>query len=188
MDRKEFLQKSFQYGFSCCALMALESTSTPLSAEESVEEQLKQVQQQKKFIENWLDDLVDTMEKVLDEPTRIKLMAGTGQGCHRRHKFTQDIVDAGKGDLDKLIEAYKKSFGIKKEGDLVHISYGRGPKGCWCPAANDRPAKPHDMHCECTRAKHQHIFETALGRPFKVEIVSSIRRGGENCHFIVHLT
>ncbi len=44
-----------------------------------------------------------------------------------------------------------------------------------------------DVHCECTRATHQAVFETALGRPFRVEIVESLRRGGKTCHFIVHL-
>jgi hypothetical protein len=184
MDRKEFLQRSLQYGFGCCALAAVE---IPVRAETSVEDQLKAVRSEKEFLERWLTDLVDTMERVLDEPTRVKLMAGCGQGCHRRHKFTQDIVEAGKGDIDKLIEAYSKSFGIERKGDTVHIQYGRGPKGCWCPAANERPARPKDPHCECTRGKHQHMWELALGRPVKVEIVETLRRGGERCHFVVHL-
>jgi hypothetical protein len=187
MDRKEFLQKTLMSSLGCCAWMTMDQ-NTSLSADAGTEEQMKQLQYEKQFIENWVTDLIETMEKELDEPTRIKLMAGCARGCHRRHKFTQDIVEAGKGNLDKLLEAYKKSFGIRREGDKVHIFYGRGPKGCWCPAAQDRPAHPKDLHCECTRGKHQHIFETALGRPFKVEIVETIRRGAKNCHFIVHLT
>jgi hypothetical protein len=188
MDRKDFLQKTMKYGLGCCALMNLDLAAEPAKAESSVNEQLQQLQQQKQFMENWVTDLIDTMEKVLDEPTRVKLMAGCGQGCHRRHKFTQDIVEAGKGDVDKLIEAYKKSFGIEKKGNQVHIYYGRGPKGCWCPAAQDRPAKPKDLHCECTRGKHQYMWETALGRPIRVEINETIRRGGERCRFTVYLS
>lgn len=184
MNRKDFLHKSLGYGFGCCALAGLEARG---SAESAPDPQPNALQQEKQFIENWVTDLLDTMEKVLDEPTRVRLMAGCGQGCHRRHKFTQEIVEASKGDVDKLIEAYKRSFGVERKGDEVHISYGRGPKGCWCPAAQNRPAKAKDLHCECTRGKHQHMWETALGRPIRVEIVESLRRGGQKCHFIVHL-
>jgi hypothetical protein len=27
-----------------------------------------------------------------------------------------------------------------------------------------------------------------LGRPFRVEIAESLRRGGKTCHFVVHLS
>jgi len=41
---------------------------------------------------------------------------------------------------------------------------------------------------ECTRMTHQTIIETALGKPFRVDIAESLRRGGMTCHFIVHLS
>jgi hypothetical protein len=185
MDRKEFLRKSLQCGLGCCAFTSFETA--PAQGATNASEELQQLQRQKEFTEHWLSDLVDTMERVLDEPTRIKLMAGCGQACHHRHKFTQDIVRAGKGNIDKLIEAYKSSFGIERKGDKVYIVYGPGPKGCWCPAAQDRPAKLNDLHCECTRGKHAYMWELALGRPFKVEILETIRRGGKQCRFVVHL-
>jgi hypothetical protein len=49
-----------------------------------------------------------------------------------------------------------------------------------------RPPKPDDLHCECTRTTHQSIFETALGRPIKVDVVETLRRGGKTCHFVAH--
>ncbi len=200
MDRKEFLRKSLKTSFGCGALIAAERvlltadsaagpSPSPGQDVARLQDQITQLQYKNQFMNHWLSDLVDTMNDELDEGTRIKLMAGCGQGCHRRHQFTQDIVNAGKGDLDKLIEAYKKSFGIRRDGDVLHITYGPSPQGgCWCPAAQDRPAHPKDMHCECTRAKHELIFKEALGRPYKVEMVESFRRGGTQCHLVVHLT
>ncbi len=200
MERKEFLLNSLKAGIGCCALLAFEKTDLTADAAQSsaadpseevtkLQNQIKQLQYKNQFLNNWLSDLTDTMYDELDEKTRVGLMAGCGKGCHRRHQFTQDIVNAGKGDLDKLIEAYKNSFGIRREGDLLHISYGPSPQGgCWCPAAQDRPAHPQDMHCECTRSKHELIFKEALGRSYKVEMVESFRRGGRQCHLIVHLT
>ena len=98
-----------------------------------------------------------------------------------------DIARQGQGSLEKLINAYKRNFEIWQEGNLVHIRYGEVSSGCYCPAARFRPAKPDDLHCECTRTTHQTIFETALGRPLQVDVVETVRRGGKTCHFIVHL-
>ena len=52
------------------------------------------------------------------------------------------------------------------------VRYGETSKRCYCPVVRDRPAKPSDLHCECTRATHQSIFEAALGRPVPVEVVN----------------
>src|SRR5512138_1783980 len=200
MDRKEFLRTSLKTCLGCGALISAggadlaagsaagEPSPEPAQDVTQLKEQIRQLQYKNEFMNNWLSDLADTMSEKLDEGTRVKLMAGCGKGCHRRHQFTQDIVSAGKGDLDKLLEAYQKSFGIRREGDLVHITYGPSPQGgCWCPAAQDRPARPGDMHCECTRAKHELIFKEALGRSLKVEMIESFRRGGKQCHLVVHL-
>lgn len=151
------------------------------------DERFAELQREKEFIQNWLIDLLDTLESELDEPTRIKLFEGCGKGCFRRFAFKQEIASKGHGDIDKLIAAYKEIFEIWREGDQVHIRYGAVSPGCYCPAAKIHPPKPGDLHCECTRATHQTIFETALERPIRMEIVESVRRGGQTCHFIAHL-
>ncbi len=148
------------------------------------DEKYQQLLQEKEFIQNWLSDLISTIETELDEPTRVKLLAGCGRGCYNRFKFKSDIAEKGKGNLEKLIEAYKNNFEVWKEGNTVHIRYGEVSQGCYCPAARYRPAKPNDLHCECTRATHQTIFETALGRPIDVKILESVRRGNKTCHFL----
>ncbi len=191
MKRKEFLKKTLQLGMCCSgAVMATVGGSFPLNADDKKEvgpSEDSRLKQEKEFIENWLTDLLNTIDKELDEETKITLFAGTGQGCFNRHKFKRDIAENGKGDLDTLIKAMKKNFECWREGDLVHIRYGKVSPGCYCPVLKDKKSALHKMHCNCTRATHQAIFETALGRPFKVEIVESIRRGGKTCHFVVHV-
>jgi hypothetical protein len=158
MDRKEFFKKSLQSGLGCCGLLGL-SREAAAAAPPRPAEQEPPADRDSLFVQNWLSDLLAAMDAQLDREARVKLM-----------------------------EAYKKNFEIWREGDLVHIRYGEVSDHCYCPAANYRPAKPGDIHCECTRSTHQTIFETALGRPFKVDIADSLRRGGKTCHFIVHLT
>ncbi len=186
MDRKEFFEKSLKFGLCSGALVVLGGTESSVTAQTPPEE-LARVTREKEFIQNWLIDLLDTMETELDRESAEKLLAGCGRGCFRRHEFKQKIAERGKGDVDKLIEAYKQNFEVWREGETVHIRYGEVSNQCYCPAANYRTSKPQDIHCECTRSTHQTIFETALGRSIRVEIVESLRRGGKTCHFRAHL-
>lgn len=187
MDRKRFTQKLAILGV--CPFM-IESLGSALPAVQAADqdEKYKVLASQKEFLGNWLSDLLDSMERNLDRATQEKIVAGCGVACFNRHQFKKDIAIAGTGDLDKLIESYKKNFEIWKEGETVHIRYGKVSGICYCPAANYRTSKPNDIHCECTRNTHKAIFETALGRSFRVDIAESLRRGGQTCHFIVYLT
>jgi len=177
MNRKEFFANTAKAGLGCCALALF--GGVPAEAAASDEE--------KQFVTNWLTDLFAAIDSDLDQDTKVKLMAACGQGCFRRHAFKTAIAEQGKGDVTKLLDAYSKNFEVWREGDRVHVRYGAEVKECYCPAARYHPIREHDMHCECTRATHQAIFETALQKPVKVEVVESLRRGGKTCHFIAHL-
>jgi len=177
MNRKEFFAQTAKAGLGCCALAVL--GSLPAKADPASEE--------KEFVANWLTDLFEAMDRELDPAAKVKVMAGCGKGCFRRHAFKTDIAKQGHGDLDKLLQAYKKNFEVWREGDVVHVRYGAVSNICYCPAARYHPVREHDLHCECTRATHQAIFETALERPVPVEVVESLRRGGKTCHFIARL-
>jgi hypothetical protein len=184
MDRKAFTQKLALLGV--CPFVITQLTGNEIKATNlSQDEDLKQAQQKKQFIENWLSDLLESMEQQLDRETQEKIVGKCGVGCYNRHSFKQDIATNSHGDLEKLIENYSRNFEVWKDGATVHIRYGAVSSQCYCPAANYRTPKPNDIHCECTRNTHKTIFETALGKPVRVEIAESLRRGGQTCHFIV---
>ena len=186
MNRKSFTRKLAILGVCPFVIQNLSGSDSPADTLLQ-DDKLQALQSQKQFVENWLADLLDSMDKLLDRGMQEKIVANCGVACFNRHQFKKDIAINGKGDLDKLIESYKKNFEIWKDGQTVHIRYGEVSDRCYCPAANYRPPKPDDIHCECTRNTHKAIFETALGRPFRVDIAESLRRGGKTCHFIVHL-
>jgi hypothetical protein len=181
MDRKQFFVTSVKGAVGCCALALFDGVARAQAAEQTAADP------EKIFTQNWMEDLFDTMYQDLDEKTRVQLMAGCGRGCFRRFAFKQEIARLGKGNVDRLLEAYKHNFEVWRDGTLVHIRYGRVNKQCYCPAARYHPAKPNDMHCECTRATHQTIFETALERPVPAKIVETLRRGGTTCHFVADI-
>lgn len=188
MKRKEFFQKSLQVGMGSCCLLALNPMEILAAPKQDESEDIKVLKGEKEFIQNWLTDLLETIDSELDETTKIKLIEGCGKGCYRRHDFKHQIAKNGEGSVEKLIEAYRKNFEIWREGDFVHIRYGETSPGCYCPAARYRPAKPNDLHCNCTKATHQSIWEAALGRKYKIDILETVRRGGKTCHFLVHLS
>ena len=200
MDRSLFLKR--MAGVGCCAAMVSTLISTanagtsspsttrsfiPGAAPDDKPDELANAKMERDFILNWVNDLMDTMDKVLDEETYIKLIEGCGRGCYNRHQFKKDISIAAQGDLDKLLIAYKRNFEVWKENDTVHIRYGEKSPGCYCPVLKNHAYNTKGLHCNCTKATHQAIFENALGRPFKVDILESIRRGGQTCHFLVHV-
>ncbi len=186
MERRDSLKQLIQYG-GCLGCMPILGLAGHNAVDQSIDQDTQALRQEKEFIQNWLTDLMNTIDKELDDETKKKLMAGCGKGCYDRHKFKQDISAQGKGSVDNLIEAYKKNFEIWKAEDGVHIRYGKVSKRCYCPVANRRPVRDNDIFCECTRATHQTVFETALARPVKAEVLESLRRGGKTCHFLLHV-
>ena len=110
MDRKEFL--------GCCALMAF---GEPAPGQTSTQEPDAALLREKEFVTNWMTDLFDTIDAELDAKTKVKLMAGCGKGCFRRHQFKVNIAVQGKDNLDNLLTAYKKNFEVWREGDQVHV-------------------------------------------------------------------
>jgi hypothetical protein len=148
---------------------------------------LEQLQHEKEFIQNWLSDLLDEMEIELDRPTLVRLYAACGRGCFLRHAFKRELALQGKGSLDKLIAAMQNNFEVWKAEDGVHIRYGETAARCYCPVVPNRTGSLDELHCECTRATHQAIFEAALGSPAQVEIIETLRRGGKTCHFVARV-
>lgn len=184
MNRSEFLRRG---ACAACTTAVLGSATLAGATEEPnpLQQQLDQAKGEYSFTNNWLADLFDAIEAEVDRPTQERLLEACGRGCYRRHSFKQDIAAEGTGDLDRLLAAYRRNFNIERAGDTVHIRYGGGK--CFCPAAKNRPPRPNDVQCECTKATHLMVFETALGRKFKGEIVESVRRGASNCHIAIHL-
>jgi hypothetical protein len=148
-------------------------------------ESVRQMEWRYSFLEGWLTDLLNTMQAELDEPTRIRLMAGCGRGCFLRHAFKLELAARGKGSLEALLAALQDNFEAWQAEDGVHIRYGETSARCYCPVLPERAGTPDEIHCHCTRATHQAIFEAALGHPVRVEIIESLRRNGKTCHFLV---
>jgi hypothetical protein len=88
-----------------------------------------------------------TAEAELPRELQVNLMEGCGRGCFRRHEFTRAIAEAGRGDVEKLIAAYRKNFEVWRDGPTVHVRYGevsssKRRAGARAKAAAARPRTP----------------------------------------------
>ncbi len=184
MERREFLSRGLALGicpgilFSSLASSAgAESTTTP-----ELDEATKRALSEKQFIQNWLTDLMNGLAR-LDAGTQNALMGATGKGCYDRHPWKGEIARKSGGTLAGMVAAMQGVFEAWDDDGVLHIRFGEKVERCYCPAANFRPALPNDPQCECTRTMMETIIEKGLGRKVPVEIVSSVRRGGQTCHF-----
>jgi hypothetical protein len=74
MDRKSFTQKLALLGvcpFVIQNLYGSDIKNIPLEQDEK----FKVIQEQKKFVENWLADLLESMDKNLDRETQERIVA-----------------------------------------------------------------------------------------------------------------
>jgi predicted hydrocarbon binding protein len=139
---------------------------------------------QKKFTERWVTNLMRSIDAHLDEETKINLMESCGRACARESAI--GAAEKCEGDLTKLLSTLEKWIGkgnVQRDGDVVHVIYPR----CLCHLVAKQPPRLPDTYCYCSRGWLKEMFETVHGEPVEVELLESIKRGGEQCSFTVRL-
>jgi hypothetical protein len=141
-----------------------------------------------KAVRQFLSDFLLKEEASLNRDTLVKLMEQRGRACCRALDFRQKLIRDSQGSLDKLVESMDKIVGAgncRREGNLVTLIYPVDKCVCgWNPR---RAPSAEDPYCECSKANNQLLFETVAGKPVRVEVAESRRRGGACCRFLIHL-
>ena len=84
----------------------------------------------------------------------------------------------------------------RRRHDLRQIAVGIAGKAAqaaalmllWAgTAVASGPDRLPDTYCNCSRGWLLEVFENITGKPASVELLSSIRRGGADCRFVVRL-
>ncbi len=139
-------------------------------------------------VREFLSGFLRREEPTLGRDALVKLMEERGRACCRALDFRQKLIQDSAGSLDKLVELLGKIVkpeNCRREGDLVTLIYPSGQ--CVCGWSPKRPPTPDDPYCECSKANNQLIFETVGGKPVRVEVAESPRRGGARCRFLIRL-
>jgi hypothetical protein len=148
-------------------------------------------------------DAIDRLDKLADKPTIEKIM--TACGCFCQSNFDQAVYKAKElrqqyateeEFLDNF-QAFDNGTRIERQGKnlLQHFSPGKifpdipGLR-CACMLINGLPKGVYASPtvCECSRAFTEQRWEMILGRPVKVEIVSTpLIDDTDECQCIIYL-
>jgi predicted hydrocarbon binding protein len=139
----------------------------------------------KEFTQRWVKNLIESIDTHLDEKTKIRLMESCGRAC--AHGGPIRAAKEHQGDLDNWLATLAKWHGgeeyIRRDGDTVHVICAE----CLCPLVKDGPPRLPDTYCYCSLGWMREMFGTVVEKPVDVELVESIKRGGEECRFIIRL-
>lgn len=184
MNRKEFIRRAAQACVACSAMTLLSGQETQSQADQA-ERERKAREFEKRFKEAYILTLMENMEKQLDEKTRVKLMEECGRACARRSGIAK-FAEKYKGDVKKFVDNMAEKLGqenISIEGDTIHWGYPR----CFCELVAEGSTRLPDVYCHCSVGWVLEVFETVAGKPVKVELLQSVKRGAPSCQFLVRL-
>jgi predicted hydrocarbon binding protein len=137
---------------------------------------------QQKFLERWVQNLMDSLDAHLDEQTRTTLMESCGRACAQGGAL--DSARKCQGDVDRLIATLEKWIGkgrARQEGNAAHVVYPR----CLCHLVAKGPERLPDTYCLCSRGWLKEMFEAVVRSPVEVELLDTVKRGADQCSFTV---
>ncbi len=135
-----------------------------------------------------IQGMMRALDQNVNAETRRQMMETCGRHCigastlEKARRLLRDAPDLDSW-LDRLNEAHIGGGHLRREGDSIHAAYDR----CYCGSVSQAKERISDTYCRCSCGWYRQLFETLLGRPIEVELVSSIISGGERCQFLILL-
>jgi hypothetical protein len=176
LNRKKFLERSAAgvlggFGLLGCSAAGLADEKKEIRPEDPA----------MKFAHQWVAHLMENMDSQLDGASRIKLMEASGRACARQGAIS--MAEQNKGQIDKFLSVLAGHLGkenARREGDKVTLIY----KECYCPLMKSAPVRLSSTYCNCSRGWVKEMLECVTAKPVEVELLKSIKRGGDCCHFV----
>jgi len=146
--------------------------------------------------ENWIKNLMDNMDTILDQETKIRMMQACGRSCYIRAFGVAPEDKPTPEEAKKVISTLKSAgYEVRQEGNLTTIIYNwrrdhQNPWGlilgdgyCMCPLVETGPAGLSPSYCYCSTGYVKESFERSIGKPVIVELLDSLKMGGKDCVF-----
>lgn len=148
----------------------------------------------------WIKDLMEHIDAVLDQETKIKLMQACGRSCFIHTFGVADENEPAPEERERYLQLLEsRGFKLRREGDVITFSFNWGrnhqnPTGlvmsdgyCMCPQVESGPPGLSPSYCYCSTGYVKESFERTLGKPVKVELLDSLKMGGKDCVFKVEV-
>jgi len=89
--------------------------------------------------------------------------------------------------MDEFCDGLKLIFGngvgLERDGQIIYTSYPR----CYCGMVSAAKEPISMTYCHCGKGYWMAMFEHALGKPVKVDLLQSVISGADSCRFAVHI-
>ena len=138
-------------------------------------------------------EIMNTLDNRLDPAVVEFIMQSRGQGCYDKHKqgMLGDVPETVKNihDFIEYLDKRWASFpdgivdGLKRDGDVLTTRISK----CPCEFVNATKDPISKSYCSCSAGFYHSLFEEFLGKPVKVDIVTSIVSGGDKCEIKITL-
>jgi hypothetical protein len=178
MDRKHFLKASLCLGALCGTRPLADAQEKPTAPESNP------CAGAMRYARHWVKDLIDQADAQLTEPQRRALLEARGRSCAKGGAARR--AEPFKGKLDEFVADVRAHMGkdaASREGNVVTVTYPR----CLCPLVADFQEPLSASYCFCSAGWLKEVYETVSEKPVTVQIVETVKRGGQRCRFEVRL-
>jgi len=140
----------------------------------------------KEHLQAWFEAAMASLEKCVDEKTRVNLLENCGRACAHHSPFVKHArtIRESRKKIDELLDQLsrqtKGQVVWQRVGNSVQVVYKR----CFCPLRGAGLVQSSTF-CNCSAGWLREVFETASGKPAKVEILETIGQGDSVCKFTI---
>ncbi|MDW7733325.1 MAG: DUF6144 family protein [Methanolobus sp.] len=129
----------------------------------------------------WFKQLLQSLDKNLDEKTRIEIMEACGEECPFTHLTDEKLLDIRKGSEDEsdFLEKLSLQWRVRIEDGKIYVVFDK----CYCPFVNQNVEGASKTLCYCTRGNLKKKFRLGLGREVNVLMEKTILAGDDECRF-----
>ncbi|TKJ28651.1 hypothetical protein CEE39_09930 [bacterium (candidate division B38) B3_B38] len=135
----------------------------------------------------WLKGAIERLEKLVDKETAVKIMESCGLECCSSavRKRAKQLISKSQsiGEFLNKFSAGGYRFNLKDNNTIIG-TYNK----CYCgQVKHTKETFLTNTYCQCGVGYLRQLFESALDKPVKVELIQSIITGAERCEFIISI-
>ncbi|MBD3183907.1 hypothetical protein GF312_16605 [Candidatus Poribacteria bacterium] len=148
-------------------------------------------------LSHWLKEVMQRLDELVDEKTRIQLMERCGHECADMHNVIKSAIEKRRqfASLDEYIRAEqqesKTGYRIERDGQILYVYYTPDDMGlrCFCSLWHGLQDDENVSvtWCNCSRSHVEKIWSGILDKPVKVELLGSRIKGDHECKFAINL-
>lgn len=184
MKRRNFLAT----GICSCASACFIPQSILVAEQYKQQDEVrpKTVEERYVFAQKYIKRLMDVLGTELEEEVQIRIVRAMGAKCAR------DAYGVSEENTDRIpLDRFVENIGGRKEDDLFFWEYTGSPWTglkvadgyCLCPLTEKGPEGLSGLWCECSVGYVQYMFERFSGNAVNVDLLESLKRGGNRCRF-----